>query len=1312
MKKERTTLLSERAPNRNYSSTRGVEVRFTKIPLIATLMAVALSLLIVLPGLAQQATDITDGKQSSGGLSVGVFDDIADAQVVKLEPSTFDFRGLPADKQPAQTPHVPVGSQTLADFTDDAPTTFVSGTTEGTHLLADNSYLANLTVDPRNTFFDGTLYVSNDPVNDGDDGPGQSTETGQPGAGVAGLTTGAFNTVLIDVTHEEAMTTCVREDPADAATATDKASVTATVRNNRTGGEIDIQLVSSSDGTTAGIRSQAFFKVVQDGDTGVLRSGADGSVINGTDGQPLEVEYRQFGGPTWCDDDETREHDPDLTNDPTVDDRVDVEVETPATSAVYGPIAMPGLNGQPRAGDAPPAQQEIATIFANHGDRLTVTTSASSAQIELVVDGEGPDFSGITPDDNAVSRPSRLTFGFEVRDDDSGLRHDGESILTRDDDYEEINPDGDHQIHDEPLSENPQTAVGSNGKAADIDVNLWVNRALHIGDTSTKDDISASGRWSSASSRAGVAYAFTASGAGRDELNFLYQLEATDRAGNTSMTDADPDVDGTQPFVFRVDDTEPALTAVRTGVSWDAEKDQEVAGRSYIALSFNNDPLGDIDTENISVVGHTIVGYIHPSETPVINRGDTLATTPPTGSAIPDEPTMVVPEAGPAPNADDTSTNTDPTGGATDPTASAVTSVLTANVVCELDDPDTTQVDPKAKVDPAFTGDPTTITITDADRLACQWVDYNKRVADRTEYETENTAYVNYVKNRDQYYLENPFLDLDGDRQMGVDPRARIYIELAEDLASDAEPTVLVVGGAVFDLAGNTNESKTVSDSTTPRVEDWIAPKISVTVTGTANDRPVANEDGSFTLDVRSDEDLGNRPVVYFVSVSSATVHEDDDPGEKVTGFKYTIDDSNRPSSPLTSEEDANHWSKKYNVDSATFTGFDGLVGVIVVANDEADNTGATKGWSPLTHRKTNPAGIPAGGQKLSLAKMDDAGLLVEVDRQFNGGVTAGIGTVTPRSNADGTETESANPFVKLSFSKEKGEYDSCPAMDANGDDFECKDPNPGAEFKDSHSKVTITEITLNGENAMAQLSRVSSTEFSLVLRDVEDAVYTVEYTAADDAGNEMDNGEFEFEKVAREPYEVEVSPGWNLISLPASPLEPAIGDVLANNQYISPVLGYQEGDWITAIREDDGTWRGRLTEITGGYGYWVHARTFESIETMLAEVDPAGTLPTVPVTAGWNLLGVLDIFQNDEGVPPGASVPDPDGGDPTVGNAEADDYFNSIPWKVAYTYDTAASLWVKTVPEDEDDMAGENGEVLNGNGYWVWSPVPTTLVP
>ena len=173
-----------------------------------------------------------------------------------------------------------------------------------------------------------------------------------------------------------------------------------------------------------------------------------------------------------------------------------------------------------------------------------------------------------------------------------------------------------------------------------------------------------------------------------------------------------------------------------------------------------------------------------------------------------------------------------------------------------------------------------------------------------------------------------------------------------------------------------------------------------------------------------------------------------------------------------------------------------------------------------------------------------------------------------------------------------------------------------GFKDADSHDTVTVTEITLNGEDVMAHLNRVSATQFSLVLRDLAVDSYKVAYVAEDEAGNEMDDGEFSFEVNERQPYEIEVQPGWNLISLPATPVEAAIGDVLANNQYISPVLGYQQGDWVTAIREEDGTWRGRLETIDGGYGYWLHARTFESIETMLTEVDPAGTLPTVQVTA------------------------------------------------------------------------------------------------
>ncbi len=1180
-------------------------MRFTKIPLIATLMAVALSLLIVLPGLAQ-TTDNTDGKLTAGVVTAGVYANIGDAKANRLVEASGDGAVQ--------------GVYVLADPQPDTP-----ANNEGEHMAADRAHLVSNESSPRDTLFRNTLYVSNDG--------------------------GAYNTILINVATD--LPTCNADDDT-------KANVTATVKNNSSGKSSTLQLVQSSTGGNA----QGFIKVVEDGAT------IDHDDDDATAPIPFTDEY---GGPTWCDDPAVTRH-VDDDNDPatsisdddgTAGEDTKVAAQSEASAGQYNPTGFNTTSTNP-----PPTTQEIATIFADHGDRLTITTTGGSGVIDLVVDGDGPEFTAVSPDDNAVTRPNRLTFSFEVRDDDSGLRHDGESVVSNDGDLEEVNPDGDHNLHNEPLSVDPGTAVSANGGSADIDVNVVENP--RNGTDVTYSDISASGTWRMAGNRAGVAYSFSASGADRDDAYYLYQLKATDRAGNTSMTDADSDTENVaEPYVFRVDDTEPDLDNVRTGITWSSEDDAEEVDRSYIALEFKADgtadALGEVDTDNITVVGHTIVGVVHPSERPAINRNTMMASDPPSGPAPKNPgnpPTMVEAPADP----EDRTITTATTRG--DLTDTQLTLADTCNVA--------------TAPTPASPGD-TTIevasSITDATSeettYCASWESHREYLVEKNEYDDDKEAYDNY----NQYKRENPGTDIEGNAI--TEPRARVYLELSEDLAADAEPDVVVVGGAVFDLAGNTNEAKT------EEAEDWIAPSLTVTVTGTANSRPIVNDEGSLTVDVRSDEDLRRRPVVFFVEIKDEQTAGEGTESTSDDKFKYTIMDSDE-ASPLTQEEDENHWAKKYKRSSIDISVDGGnIIGVIVLGHDGQDNSGATAGWSVGDHRD---AGNPAMGNTLNLAKMDAAGLLAEIDEEFNGGVSDAdeIGEVTPRSD-DKETTESANPFVKLSFDDEKGEYTL-----------------KGFKGADSHDTVTVKEITLNGDDVMPHLNRVSATQFSLVLRDLAVDSYKVEYVAVDEAGNELEDGEFSFEVKARQPYEVEVQPGWNLISLPATPVDPAIGAVLANNQYISPVLGYQEGDWITAIREEDGTWRGRLADIVGGYGYWVHARTFESVETMLSEVDPAGTLPTVPVTAGWNLLGVLDIFQNDTGDPPGEMTSD---GEFTSANYEADNYFSSIDWKVAYTYDTRHSLWIKSTPENPDPEGGPK-EIMNGKGYWVWSPAPNTLVP
>ena len=180
-------------------------------------------------------------------------------------------------------------------------------------------------------------------------------------------------------------------------------------------------------------------------------------------------------------------------------------------------------------------------------------------------------------------------------------------------------------------------------------------------------------------------------------------------------------------------------------------------------------------------------------------------------------------------------------------------------------------------------------------------------------------------------------------------------------------------------------------------------------------------------------------------------------------------------------------------------------------------------------------------------------------------------------------------------------------------------------------------------------------------------------------------------------PYEIRVSPGWNLISVPRDPEETAIGGALAAAESLSTVMGYQNGDWLTARKTADG-WEGDLTEFRGGYGYWVLARADETIPVALVRPDRLAPAPAVPVSYGWNLLGALDAERNAPGEPLSAT----DGG--------ADRCFAGVDWEVAYSLERNSAkpdevVWKRIVPGDDG-----SGAVLNGSAYWIWVNAPGAL--
>ena len=545
------------------------------------------------------------------------------------------------------------------------------------------------------------------------------------------------------------------------------------------------------------------------------------------------------------------------------------------------------------------------------------------------------------------------------------------------------------------------------------------------------------------------------------------------------------------------------------------------------------------------------------------------------------------------------------------------------------------------------------------------------------------------------------------------DTRTRIYLQLARELKADETPDIALFGGVILDLAGNSNVTEEIDDT-----RDGIAPRFTVTVTtltpalsqgerGTGG-RPVASARGEFIVDVRADEDLRRRPVVYFTGLTA--VEGVDEDGEDTGEYRYWIE-SVQTGSSLAGQADDDHWAGTYPAPG--LTGLGELFGMVVFGRDYEDNIGSTDGWTPEKHQGASPpAPLPAprpletGHYELDLTEMDEAGLLLEIDQEFNGGAAPEF-AVTPNRRGRDDETESFNPFISISFPVEEEEYAVCPTDGCGGD-------NPDAEFSDSHAQVNVTAITLNGANAIAQLSRVNASRFALLATELALGRHEVEYTAVDDAGNEVDV-EFAFSVLERTPYELTVSPGWNLISFPGTPSDPSLGGVMPSGGRVSPVLAYQNGDWLTAVENADGEWGGNLTRFEAGFGYWLFATTYTALNPLIPEPEQTSTPPSVRVDYGWNLLGVIDIFQNPVGTPPGAN-----GG----GDGEADDYFTSIPWRIAYTYDTPYSRWVKTAPGDDEDASSSDGdtsdaeedaeppEIMNGKGYWVWSAEPGTLVP
>ncbi len=1133
-------------------------MRFTRIPLIATLLAGALSLLVVLPAIAQSTQGVeTDGRQSVGGaLEVQVYQNIADIRARGIAAADADssitMDAATGNNQDATGRGAPEGATTDTIARGDQALGLKDSS-------GDDAFDFSRVPDPRNTYFNGRLYVSND-----DDAYNTVLITAQVPGGASSLESRTNRADDVNTPADEtiddgwnALLTYNSADVADCAI--------AKAKNSRSGKEVDVALLA-----VGGI--------------------GDGTINSGHVYQGVL----------------------------TVWDRGTDRVEDRNAPCTNLPFADPVLLESVPDGETPWSvtdttnNQPAAILSSRDGDTIEITVAGVRGRLTLTVDGDEPTLTGLTPENGGTTNSSRVTLGFTVSDDGAGMRFDAEDGLSGDGDSSPANGDGD-QRYNEPLTSGTQ---GAPGTGATEDIQIYYNPgSLTDGDMgedgfqfNPSQEFSFYGTSGWTEVALGRTYRLAMVLNSQSFNKYEWQVVAKDRVGNAVTTDGDDDEDDEQPFTFSLDNEDPVIREVRTGVKFDSSSSppREKADRSWIALSIvNEDDGGDdrVDRSSVQASDFTV-----------------------SGATVVD---AVVP---------------------------------TTKKKCEDDDPDTT--------------------------------------ADETK---------DNVK------------DIDGEC-MDFDPRARIYLQLSAPLEADETPTVQTLGGVFQDVAGNNNKVESLSGSS-DQVKDRIDPGVTVTVTATgeATNRAATNDDGEFTIRVTSDEDLRSFPKVWFATIDGVALGDSGADAAVGTMLGVAALDSDTPR-----ELERNVWET--TVDKDEFPGSGSrLVAVLVRAEDENGNAGNSDGW---TLAQTGGSGEPVPGTydhdsdddtderprtRLDFKKLDDGGFLIEVDRDD---VSAPTVSVQPPAEGETRITESLTPYVQLNFNHE--DASNTEANEYGIDNRDDADDAPSTFYKadagededaiktDSHEGIELTKLTVDGVDRLEDVRRVGSSKGSFIIAFVEGlsiGKHDVVYAATDDIGNELPansagdrEGEFSFTIRSRAGYKVSLRPGWNLISFPGTPENPAVSAVL-DGMEANTVLSYQEGEWLSAIRPDGGEWQGTLEQIVGGYGYWVQTTAAETITTVIPPTLPNQVLPTVPITSGWNLVGVIDAAQRAT----------------TAANAaqDPDKYFVNVSWRVAYGFATQGSQWVKILPKPSGTDDGTNNTAIrNGSGYWLWSTEPGVLVP
>ncbi len=203
------------------------------------------------------------------------------------------------------------------------------------------------------------------------------------------------------------------------------------------------------------------------------------------------------------------------------------------------------------------------------------------------------------------------------------------------------------------------------------------------------------------------------------------------------------------------------------------------------------------------------------------------------------------------------------------------------------------------------------------------------------------------------------------------------------------------------------------------------------------------------------------------------------------------------------------------------------------------------------------------------------------------------------------------------------------------------------------------------------------------------DSSYLWKVIASDSHGMRVEGPVWEFntepaESTLLTSYDINLSAGWNLISLPLIPESSDINDIINSDNLASGNVNNIDIVYhYNTSSESWDYWRektgGTLQSIKDGNGYWVYTKTADVLTTHGLEAATAG----YTLQSNWNMLGFTSIEEQNY-----------------------DTYLASVgeAYSVLYGWDAATGSWYcPTVNQN-------GGKLEPGHGYWVHMSAPGTI--